>query len=125
MARLAGRTADEIRALQPAARDAWAEIEQNVLRSGIVDQDLKERCFSYLANGADASEPERYEGRERAALEWTHAIAFDSSKADDALWSRLHSLFTEPELVDLGCAIGFELGRQHWRVSVGLPSRGL
>jgi alkylhydroperoxidase family enzyme len=124
MARLLGRTADEIRALQPAARDAWAEIEANVLRSGIIDQDLKERCFGYLTNGADASEPERYEGRERAALEWAHAIAFDSSKADDALWSRLHSLFTEPELVDLGCAIGFELGRQHWRVSVGLPSRG-
>jgi alkylhydroperoxidase family enzyme len=124
MARLSGRTADEIRAPQPAARDAWAEIEANVLRSGIVDQEIKERCFGYLASGGDPSEPERYEGRERAALEWAHAIAFDSSKADDALWSRLHSLFTEPELVDLGCAIGFELGRQHWRVSVGLPSRG-
>jgi len=124
MARLLGRTADEIRALQPAARDAWAEIEANVLRSGTVDQGLKERCFGYLASGADASEPGRYQGRERAALQWAHAIAIDSSKADDALWATLHSLFTEAELVDLGCAIGFELGRQHWRVSVGLPSRG-
>ena len=62
--------------------------------------------------------------RERTALEWAAAIAWDSARADDALWSRLHALFTEPELVDLGCAIGFELGRQHWRRSVGLPARG-
>jgi len=40
-----------------------------------------------------------------------------------ALWSRLHALFTEPELVDLGCAIGFELGYQHWRRTIGLPPR--
>ncbi len=124
MARLVGRTGDEIRALQPVAREAWAEIEGSVLRAGLVDQRLKELCFRFLANDADAREVERFAGRERAALEWTQAIAFDSDKADDALWSRLHSLFSEPELVDLGCAIGFELGRQHWRRSVGLPARG-
>jgi alkylhydroperoxidase family enzyme len=124
MSRLAGRTGDEMRAAQPAAREAWAEIEANVLRSGPVDQALKELCFRFLADDADASEPERFAGRERAALEWGYAIAYDSEKADDALWSRLHSLFSEQELVDLGCAIGFELGRQHWRRSVGLPARG-
>jgi len=124
MARLVGRTGDEIRALKPAARDAWMEIEANVLRSGVVDQALKELCFRFLANGADVRQLERYAGRERVALEWAYAIAFDSDRADDGLWSRLHSLFSEPELVDLGCAIGFELGRQHWRRSVGLPTRG-
>ena len=124
MARFAGRTGDEIRGLQPAAREAWAEIEAGVLRSGVVDQYLKELCFRFLANDPDVREPERLTGRERAALEWAYSIAFDSGKADDALWSRLHSLFSEPELVDLGCAIGFELGRQHWRRSVGLPGRG-
>lgn len=124
MPRLAGRTGDEIRALQPVAREAWAEIEASVLRSGVADQALKELCFRFLAGDADVGEPERSSERERAAHDWAYAIAFDSSKADDALWSRLHSLFSEPELVDLGCAIGFELGRQHWRRSVGLPSRG-
>ena len=124
MARLTGRTGEEIRALQPATRDAWAEIEANVLRSGVADQSLKELCFRFLADDEDVREPERFSGRERAALEWTYAIAVDSAKADEALWSRLHSLFSEPELVDLGCAIGFELGRQHWRRSVGLPGRG-
>jgi len=124
MTRLAGRTGDEIRAHQPAAREAWAEIEANVLRSGVADRSLKELCFRFLADDDDVRDTERFSDRERAALAWAYAIAFDSAKADDALWSRLHSLFSEPELVDLGCAIGFELGRQHWRRSVGLPGRG-
>jgi hypothetical protein len=124
MTRLAGRTGDEIRALQPAAREAWAEIEANVLRSGVADRSLKELCFRFLADDEDVRDPERFADREGAALAWAYAIAFDSAKADDALWSRLHALFSEPELVDLGCAIGFELGRQHWRRSVGLPGRG-
>jgi hypothetical protein len=124
MTRLTGRTGDEIRSLQPAAREAWAEIEANVLRSGVADRSLKELCFRFLADDEDVRDVERFPDRERAALAWAYAIAFDSAKADDALWSRLHSLFSEPELVDLGCAIGFELGRQHWRRSVGLPGRG-
>ncbi|MDP9252790.1 MAG: hypothetical protein M3O80_07275 [Chloroflexota bacterium] len=124
MGRLAGSTGDEIRALQPAARESWAEIETSVLRSGVADRSLKELCFRFLADDEDARDLDRWSGRERAALEWAYAIAIDSSKADDELWSRLHSLFSEPELVDLGCAIGFELGRQHWRRSVGLPARG-
>jgi len=124
MARLAGRTGDEIRALQPAAREVWADIESTVLRSGIADQALKELCFRFLAGDPDVGGSERASERERVALEWSYAIAIDSGKADDALWSRLNALFSEPELVDLGCAIGFELGRQHWRRSVGLPGRG-
>ena len=122
MRRLAGRTAAEIRSLQPAARAAWDEIEASVLHSGVADQALKELCFRFLAN--EIADLEAFDGRERLALDWTYAIAYDSRRADDALWSRLHAAFTEPELVDLGCAIGFELGRQHWRRSVGLPGRG-
>lgn len=122
MPRLPGHTADDIRGLQPAAREAWAEIEANVLRSGVADQTLKELCFRFLAN--ELPDIERYAGRERLALDWAYAIAYDSEKADDALWRRLQERFSEPELVDLGCAIGFELGRQHWCRSVGLPARG-
>ena len=122
MPRLRGRDAAEIRSLVPAAQDAWAEIEANVLRSGVADQRLKELCFRFLAN--EITGIEAYSGLERVALEWTYAIAYDSSKADDELWDRLHGALSEEELVDLGCAIGFELGRQHWRRSVGLAGRG-
>jgi hypothetical protein len=122
MPRIAGGTAREIRGLVPAAREAWEQIERDVLSSGVVDQRLKELCYSFLAN--EITDIERFAGRERLALEWAGAIAYDSDEADDELWRRLHEAFTEPELVDLGCAIGFELGRQHWRRSVGLPARG-
>lgn len=124
MPRLVGRTAAEIRSLQPDARAAWDEIEGNVLRAGVADQRIKELCFRYLAKELGEADVERYDGRERAVLEWTYAIAYDSDKADDELWGRLHASFSEAELVDLGCAVGFELGRQHWRRSLGLPARG-
>ncbi len=122
MARLAG-SADEIRGLVPAVLDAYVLTRDTVLRSGIVELRLKELCFRFLAEERDVMEVSRFEGRERAALEWAYAIAFDSDRAGDALWARLHELFTEQELVDLGCAIGFELGYQHWRRTLGLPPR--
>jgi alkylhydroperoxidase family enzyme len=113
-------TRDEIRARVPAVLEQYEYIRDNVLRSGVVDQRLKELCFRYLAQDAEVMELDRFEGRERAALEWTHAIAWDSDRAGDELWARLHALFTEPELVDLGCAIGFELGQQHFERTLGL-----
>ncbi|HLZ47125.1 MAG TPA: hypothetical protein VKR80_00565 [Candidatus Limnocylindria bacterium] len=122
MARLPG-TADEIRARVPAVLRAYERTRDTVLKSGVADRRLKDRCFAYLATGVDALDVRGLDERERAALEWASAIAWDSARADDALWSRLHALFSEPELVDLGCAIGFELGYQHWRRTIGLPAR--
>ena len=120
MAHLPG-TADDIRARVPDVLDAWLHIRDDVLRRGIVDAELKRLCFRYLADDPEVSDFSRFEGRERAALEWAHAIAWDSDRADDELWERLHATFSEPELVELGCAIGFALGQQHWERTVGLP----
>ena len=122
MAHLDG-SADEIRARVPAVLRAYQRTRDTVLRSGVADQRLKDRCFAYLATGVDALDMRGLDERERATLEWAAAIVWDSDRADDALWSRLHALFSEPELVDLGCAIGFELGYQHWRRTIGLPAR--
>jgi alkylhydroperoxidase family enzyme len=113
----------DIRALVSAADEAYRFMRDNVLRSGLVDPELKELCFRYLEGDAEVTDFSRFGEREQAALRWAHAIAWDSSQADDELWSALHAHFSEPELVELGCAIGFELGQQHWRRTVGLPVR--
>ncbi len=122
MPRLPGASADEMRGLVPAVRESWAEIEANVLRSGVADQALKDLCYRFLAG--ELADVTPYDGRERLALEWAQVIAYGSDSEDHELWRRLHDAFSEPELVDLGCAIGFELGRQHWALSVGLAARG-
>ena len=118
-----GSTADEIRALVPDALASWRYIRENVLERGVVDQRIKELCYRYLANDPEAKDFARFHDPERAALEWADAIAHDSDRAGDELWARLHRSFNEAELVDLGCAIGFELGQQHWRRTVGLSAR--
>ena len=122
MAHLHG-SADDIRVTVPAALESWRYIRENVLERGVVDQRLKDLCFRYLADDPKVTDLGHYSDRERTALEWADAIAYDSDRATDELWIRLKRQFTEEELVDLGCAIGFELGQQHWRRTVGLPSR--
>ena len=122
MAHLPGSEHD-VRALVPEADEAYRYMRDNVLRSGLVDPELKELCFRSLADDPDVADVSRFDERERLALRWAYAIAWDSSAADDDLWAGLHAHFSEPELVELGCAIGFELGQQHWRRTVGLPSR--
>src|ERR687886_2460770 len=116
-------TADEVRARVPPVLAAWEFMRDNVLRGGLVDPELKRLCFRYLAEDPETMDFSRFGEREQVALRWAHAIAWDSDAADDELWERLHAHFTEPELVELGCAIGFELGQQHWRRTVGLPWR--
>jgi alkylhydroperoxidase family enzyme len=116
-------TADEIRARVPAVLDAWEYMRDNVLRGGIVEAELKELCFRFLAEEPDTMDSTRFSAREQLALRWAQAIAWDADLANDALWERLHAEFSEPELVELGCAIGFELGQQHFRGTLGLPPR--
>jgi len=122
MAHLRG-SADDIRARVPAVLDAWEYMRDNVLSDGVVEPQLKELCFRYLAEDPETMDFARFSQREQLALQWAQAIAWDAELADDALWERLHTEFTEPELVELGCAIGFELGQQHFRGTLGLPPR--
>jgi hypothetical protein len=54
-----------------------------------------------------------YNDRQKAALAYAEAITWHLD-TDDAFWERLHRHFTEPELVELGCAIGLTMGQQSW-----------
>jgi hypothetical protein len=122
VARISG-SADEIRGRVPAVLESWEYMRDNVLHAGVVEPELKELCFRFLAEEPDTMDFARFSEREQLALSWAQAIAWDSDLADDALWARLHAEFSEPELVELGCAIGFELGQQHFRGTLGLPPR--
>lgn len=53
--------------------------------------------------------------RERAALDFAHALATARPSVDDALMARLRALFTDAEIVELGFAAGGFLmwGRLH------------
>jgi hypothetical protein len=122
MAHLPG-TADEIRGRVPAVLTAWEFMRENVLRGGLVDPELKRLCFRFLADDPETREPGRFSRREQLVLRWAEAIARDSDLADDALWDALHAEFSEPELVELGCSIGFALGQQHFERTLGLPAQ--
>jgi hypothetical protein len=116
------------RALRPPIAESYAETRATVLEGGIVDPAVKELCFRYLAEDEDvllhAGDAERFDERERAALAWAHAIAWNADEADEALWARLHAHFSEPELVELGYAIAFELGQLHWLRTLPAARRG-
>ena len=63
---------------------------------------------------------DRFDARERAALEWAMAIAWDPTLAADDLWDRLHAHFTEPQLVELGHFIALTLGQQRFLKTLGI-----
>jgi hypothetical protein len=115
---------DVIRRRAPHVFDVYAETRATVLESGIVERELKELCGAYLAGDAEvvahATDPHRHDERQRAALAWAEAIAWDSDRADDELWRRLHGAFSEPELVELGYSIAIMLGQQHWLATLGV-----
>jgi hypothetical protein len=115
---------DVIRGRAPHVLEVYAETRRTVLDAGIVDRELKQLCARYLAEDpevvAHAEDASRYDARERAALAWADAVAWDSDRADDALWGRLHAAFSEPELVELGYSIAINLGQQHWLATHGV-----
>lgn len=115
--------ADAVRARVPEALRVHARTRATVLEAGVVPRALKELCWRYLVEDDSLmafESDDRLDRRERAALAWTHAIAWDESRADDALWAELRAAFSEPELVELGYAIAYVMGQMHWERTLGL-----
>ena len=80
-------------------------------------QGLTEQKYDELLNFTDS---EKFTEREKVALAYTSAIAWNSDIADDALWEKLHRYFTVPELVELGFFIRLTLGQQRWIKTLGI-----
>lgn len=136
-----------IRAHVPAVLRTFAASWQQVFREGVLDHSIKELARVYIAKslecgycaaqrshlGAEAGLTERefdeviefrkstvLGDREKAALKWAEAIAWDPELADDEVWDELHTHFTEPELVELGYFIGLTMGQQRFLKTVGI-----
>lgn len=136
-----------IRAHVPAVLRTFTASWQQTFREGVLDHSVKELARVFIAKsldcgycagqrshlGAQAGLSERefdeviefrestlLGDREKAALKWAEAIAWDPGLADDALWDELHTHFTEPELVELGYFIALTMGQQKFLKTLDL-----
>ncbi len=80
-------------------------------------QGLAEANYDDLLNFETS---DKFTEREKIALTYTSAIAWNSDIADDALWVKLHQHFSNPESVELGFFIGLTLGQQRWIKTLGI-----
>ncbi len=130
-----------IRLHHPEVMKAFNQAWEVFFRQGVTDHAIKELCRLYisksvqceycggqrsvLARQQGATEAQvdeilefeasdRFDERERAALEWAMAIAWDPTLAADDLWERLHRYFSEAQLVELGHFIALTLGQQRF-----------
>jgi alkylhydroperoxidase family enzyme len=133
-----------VRAHNPPVLKAFDQAWEAFFRQGVCDHEIKELCRLYISKSVDCAycggqrsttagtvedkvdeivdfeRSDRFDPRERAALEWTRAIAWNPGDADDALWARLHEHFSEPELVELGCFVALTLGQQRLIKTIGV-----
>jgi alkylhydroperoxidase family enzyme len=129
-----------VRAHVPAAFWFFANSWNDIFRNGILDHPIKELCRVYVSRsvvcefcgnqrsikGSEQGLKEthyddlinfeksvKYNERQKAALAYAEAIVWRLD-TDDTYWERMNKHFSEPELVELGCAIGLTLGQQSW-----------
>jgi alkylhydroperoxidase family enzyme len=135
-----------VRAHAPNAFWAFADSWKDIFHSGVCDHTIKDLCRVYISRtvkcefcGNQRSEKataaglqeaqyddllnfessDKYDDRQKAALAYAQAIAWGEQDLD-GLWKRLHSFFSEPELVELGCAIALTFGQQSWIRLLGI-----
>jgi alkylhydroperoxidase family enzyme len=63
---------------------------------------------------------DRYDERQKAALQYASMLVWNPRGADDALWARLREHFSDEQLVELGYFIGLTFGQQRWIKTLGI-----
>ncbi|HVC87652.1 MAG TPA: carboxymuconolactone decarboxylase family protein [Gaiellaceae bacterium] len=139
-----------VRAHSPEVLRTFSRFWAATFREGVLDHKLKELCRLYVSKtvecsycGGQRSEAARmlgleesavdellvfdssdaFDEREKVALRYTRAIAWNPDEADDALWADLHRHFDETELVELGSFIALTSGQQRWIKTLGIGHR--
>jgi alkylhydroperoxidase family enzyme len=51
-----------------------------------------------------------FSAREKLAIDFAERFAIDHTAIDEAMWTQLHALFTDTEIVELVCTVGFCVG---------------
>src|SRR4029078_4796370 len=129
-----------VRAHVPAAFWSFANSWRDLFHTGVCDHAIKELCRVYISRsvkceycGNQRSEQARerglhegqydallnfetadaYDARQKAALAYAEEIAWHL-ETDDAFWERMRAHFSEPELVELGCAIALDRREHSW-----------
>jgi alkylhydroperoxidase family enzyme len=129
-----------IRAHVPAAFWSFANTWQAVFREGVADHTIKELCRVYVSHSVrceycgnqrsvqaakkdlveddyrdllNFEKSSRYTEKQKAALAYAEAITW-TLDTDDAFWARLHTQFSEPELVEIGYFVAITMGQQRW-----------
>ena len=135
-----------VRAHAPNAFWAFADSWKALFHNGVCDHSIKELCRVYISRTVNCEfcgnqrsikattaglleqqydellnfeSSDRYDERQKAALSYAEAIAWRLDP-DDAFWERMHSYFTEPELVELGCFVALTYGQQSWIRLLGI-----
>jgi alkylhydroperoxidase family enzyme len=135
-----------VRAHAPNAFWAFADSWQAVFHQGVCDHSIKELCRVYISRTVKCEfcgnqrsikattaglleqqydellnfeSSDRYDDRQKAALAYAEAIAWRLD-TDDAFWERMHTHFSEPELVELGCFVALTFGQQSWIRMLGI-----
>ena len=129
-----------VRAHVPDCFWFFANSWHNIFRNGVLDHAVKELCRVYVSRSvvcefcgnqrsikgqkAGLNEAQiddlmnfersaKYTDRQKAALAYAEAIVWRIDTGD-AFWERMHKHFSEPEMVELGCAIALTYGQQSW-----------
>src|SRR5215216_5621701 len=129
-----------IRAHVPAVFWSFANSWRDVFHTGIADHAIKELCRIYVSRSVlcefcgnqrsmkaarqgivedDYSDlinfesSARYSDKQKAALAYAEMITWDLPPTDE-VWARLHTHFSEPELVEIGYFIALTMGQQRW-----------
>lgn len=136
-----------IRLHHPTVMKAFNNAWEVFFRQGVTDHAIKELCRLYISKSVECEycggqrsvlaqqngttedkvdeilnfeTSDRFDERERTALEWAMAIAWDPTLAAEDMWDRLHRHFTEAQLVELGHFIALTLGQQRFLKTVGI-----
>ena len=129
-----------VRAHVPGAFWSFANSWRDIFHTGIGEHAIKELCRLYVSRSvkcefcgnqrsvkaasqgliegdyADLINFEsstHYDEKQKAALSYAEAITWDLP-VDDKFWARLHTHFSEPELVEIGYFVALTMGQQRW-----------